>query len=82
MVAFRDFFAAGWPDVDGRSSSTKLEAFTAPDTFAEPADGNELAREAESTGALDGDGTMVGRVLVYASIVIVAVAMIVWKRSG
>ncbi|MET0918403.1 MAG: hypothetical protein ABWY07_08290 [Burkholderiales bacterium] len=31
--------------------------------------------------ASDGDGVMVGRVLVFASIVVVAVAMIVWRHG-
>lgn len=30
----------------------------------------------------DGDGAMLGRVLVYASIIIVAVAVLAWKRVG
>ena len=82
MVAFAAFFAAGWSNVDGRSSPTELEAFTVPDPFGEmPADARELAGEADSGPPGDGDGTMVGRVLVYASIVVVAVAMIIWKRS-
>ena len=32
--------------------------------------------------ASDGDGGMLGRVLIYASIISVAVAMLVWKHSG
>ena len=31
--------------------------------------------------AFDGDGVMVGRVLVFASIVVVAAAMIFWKHG-
>lgn len=31
-------------------------------------------------GAADGDGAMLGRVLVYASMIVVALAMVVWKR--
>jgi len=69
-------------DVDGRSSPTELEAFTVPDPFGEmSADACELAGEPDRGSPGDGDGTMVGRVLVYASMVVVAVAMIIWKRS-
>jgi len=34
----------------------------------------------EDLSRTDGDGAMLGRLLVYASIVVVGVAMILWKR--
>ncbi len=37
-----------------------------------------LAMEEQSR--VDGDGAMLGRVLVYASIVMVGAAMLIWKR--
>ena len=36
----------------------------------------------EEPSRTDGDGAMLGRVLVYASIVVVGVAMLIWKRVG
>ena len=34
----------------------------------------------ERPRAFDGDGAMLGRVLIYASIITVVVALIIWKR--
>jgi hypothetical protein len=34
----------------------------------------------EEQSLADGDGAMLGRVLVYASIVMVGAAMLIWKR--
>ena len=34
----------------------------------------------ERPRAFDGDGAMLGRVLIYASIIAVVVALIIWKR--
>jgi len=44
------------------------------------ADDVPLHHVAEEMSRTDGDGAMLGRVLVYASIVVVAVAMMIWKR--
>ena len=46
---------------------------------AEP---SEPVARADSADPADGDGAMLGRVLVYASIVVVAVAMVLWKRNS
>ena len=58
------------PDVD--SGETERVSVNAPDA-------RDL--EADGVAAPDGDGGMLGRVLVYASIVVVAVAMLVWNRG-
>jgi len=58
----------GKPNV-GKSSL--LNALSGRDRY-------ELERRA--VVACDGDGVMVGRVLVFASIVAVAVAMVVWRQ--
>jgi hypothetical protein len=34
----------------------------------------------ERSRAFDGDGAMLGRILIYASIITVVVALIIWKR--
>jgi len=38
--------------------------------------------EADAARASDGDGAMLGRVLIYASIVAVGFVAILWKRFG
>jgi len=38
--------------------------------------------ETDAAKASDGDGAMLGRVLIYASIVAVGVVAILWKRFG
>ena len=66
--------------MDGRSPASEIELpaksdggeATLPDRY-------ELERRA--VVACDGDGVMVGRVLVFASIVAVTVAMILWRHG-
>jgi hypothetical protein len=66
--------------MDSRSLSSEIELpaegdgveTTLPDRY-------ELDRRA--VPAFDGDGVMVGRVLVFASIVVVAVTMILWSTT-
>ena len=41
--------------------------------------GSEVLRE-DSTGASDGDGRMIGWILVYASVVVVLAAVAIWAR--
>jgi hypothetical protein len=45
------------------------------------AESPEQPVRSDTAAPADGDGAMLGRVLVYASMVVVAVAMVVWKRS-
>jgi hypothetical protein len=40
----------------------------------------ETSHAAERAFASDGDGAMVGRVLIYASIIVVVIAVTVWKQ--
>jgi hypothetical protein len=66
--------------MDGRSPSSEIELPAEGDGVeATLPDRYELDRRA--VVASDGDGVMVGRVLVFASIVAVAVAMILWRHG-
>jgi hypothetical protein len=42
--------------------------------------GFDVDSRLEQPRAFDGDGAMLGRVLIYASIIAVVVALIIWKR--
>ena len=64
--------------MDGRSPSSEIEMPAGDGGTSTIPDRYELDRRA--VVASDGDGVMVGRVLVLASIVAVAVAMILWKH--
>ena len=64
--------------MDGRSPYNEIEMPAGDGVDATLPDRYELERRAGV--ACDGDGVMVGRVLVFASIVAVAVAMVVWKQ--
>ncbi len=64
--------------MDGRSPYNEIEMPSRDGVDATLPDRYELERRA--VVACDGDGVMVGRVLVFASIVAVAVAMVVWRQ--
>jgi hypothetical protein len=64
--------------MDGRSPYNEIEMPPRDGVDATFPDRYELERRA--VVACDGDGVMVGRVLVFASIVAVAVAMVVWRQ--
>lgn len=64
--------------MDGRSPYNDIELPAGDGVDAPLPDRYELERRAAV--ACDGDGVMVGRVLVFASIVAVAVAMVVWRQ--
>ena len=64
--------------MDGRSPYDEIEMPPPDGVDATLPDRYELERRA--VVACDGDGVMVGRVLVFASIVAVAVAMVVWRE--
>ena len=68
----REIFAefGGAPDIDsGEAGGVGLNALDTRDV------------ETNGVAASDGDGGMLGRVLIYATIIAVGVAILVWNRS-
>jgi hypothetical protein len=68
----REIFAefGGAPDIDScEAEGVGLNALDARDV------------ETNGVAASDGDGGMLGRVLIYATIISVGVAILVWNRS-
>jgi hypothetical protein len=61
------------PDIESREG--EHFDFNAPDT-------RDLRTGVVVVAASDGDGGMLGRVLVYASIMVVATVMFIWRRNG
>jgi hypothetical protein len=76
---------SGWGAMDQRESFAEFA--NAPDVDrSEPGlvgstpDIGDL--QIDGDGASDGDGGMLGRVLIYACIVTGAIATLIWRRSG
>ena len=66
--------------MDGRSPSSEIGA-PAGDDGVEATLPDRYEPDRGAVAAFDGDGVMLGRVLVFASIVFVAVVMILWRRG-